>query len=195
MAAGGEITRLLEAVRQGESGALERLTPLVYDELRAVARRQLRSRRPGQTLDTTSLVNEAYVKLVEGESSDFRDREHFLSVAGMAMRHILVDAARRRAAGKRGGDEVRVTFEGLQVASPGSSGEDRAVEILAIDAALKTLAKLNDRLSRLVELLYFAGLTEEEAARVLGVSDRTVRRDWRKARAFLFQVLRGEAPA
>ncbi len=189
MSSRGEVTQLLEAARRGEAGALERLTPLVYEELRAVARRQLRQRRPGQTLETTALVHEAYVKLVEAERASFRDREHFLSVAGVAMRHILVDAARRRTAGKRGGEALRVTLSGLDLAGPGSGGETQAVEILAVDAALTALAQLNERLARLVELLYFAGLTEDEAARVLGVSDRTVRRDWRKARAFLFQAL------
>src|SRR6185295_6992594 len=159
-------TLLLAAARQGEAGAFERLVPLVYSELKSIARRQLRSRRADQTLDTTALVHEAYVKLVDRESLSFRDREHFLSVSAVAMRHILVDAARRRAADKRGGGEVRITFEGLLTAAPDAGSEARAVEILAVDSALKTLAQLNERLSRLVELLYFAGLSEGEAARV-----------------------------
>lgn len=197
MPSAGEVTLLIAAVRQGEQGALERLTPLVYEELRAVARRQLKGRRVGLTLDTTSLVNEAYVKLVDAKSSDWQDRQHFLSVAGVVMRNILVDAARKRTAEKRGGGEAPVTLDELRLAVNAPGVEGRAVEILAVDAALTSLAKLNERLSRLVELLYFAGLTEEEAAAVLGISDRTVRRDWRKARAFLFQALGqpGAAPS
>ncbi len=190
MAAPGEVTCLLLALREGDPGALERLTPLVYGELRAVARRQLRRRRPGQTLETTALVHEAYVKLVDAGRADWRDREHFLSVAAVAMRHVLVDAARRRMARKRGGDELRVTLSDLdRLAGHGERGDDRVVEILAVDQALAALATLSPRLARLVELVYFGGLTEEEAGRALGVSDRTVRRDWRKARAVLFQAL------
>ncbi|HEX4953827.1 MAG TPA: ECF-type sigma factor [Thermoanaerobaculia bacterium] len=190
MAAPGEVTRLLRALRDGDPGALERLTPLVYDQLRAVARRQLRRRRPGQTLETTALVHEAYVKLIDARQADWRDREHFLSVAAVAMRHVLVDAARRRMAGKRGGNELRVTLSDLDRLADGTGrGDDRVVEILAVDQALAALTALSPRLARLVELVYFGGLTEEEAGRALGISDRTVRRDWRKARAFLFQAL------
>ncbi len=174
---------------------MHELAPLVYEQLRSVARRQLRRRRPGQTLDTTALVHEAYLKLVESEGSEWRDRDHFLSVAGVVMRHILVDAARRRTAGKRGGENQRVALDELKMADEAVHGDERAVEILAVDEALKQLAGLNERLCRLVELLYFAGLTEEEAGRVLGISDRTVRRDWRKARAFLFQALGAAGPA
>lgn len=189
MPGASDVSQLITAVRQGEPGALERLTPLVYEELRAVARRQLKGRRAGLTLDTTALVNEAYVKLVDAKSSDWQDRQHFLSVAGVVMRNILVDAARKRTAEKRGGGEAPVTLDELRLAASAPGVEGRAVEILAVDAALTALARLNERLSRLVELLYFAGLTEEEAAAVLGISDRTVRRDWRKARAFLYRAL------
>jgi RNA polymerase sigma factor (TIGR02999 family) len=189
----GEITRLLGAARQGDGSAMPRLMALVYDELRAVARRQLRHRRPGQTITTTALVHEAYLKLVDPHGAAWQDRAHFLSVAAVAMRHILVDAARRHAAKKRGGEEVRITFDGLEP-GPGASGtEARAVEILAVDRALTSLAALNERLGKLVELRFFAGLTEEETARVMETSERTVRRDWRKARAFLFHALGGQA--
>lgn len=189
-----EITRLLAAASAGEVGAFERLVPLVYRELKAVAHRQLRNRRPGQTLDTTALVHEAYVKLVDRESANFENREHFLSVAAVAMRHVLVDSARRRTADKRGGGAQHVPVEDLEVAAGGAGVEARMLEVLAVDQALGTLALLNPRLSHLVELTYFAGFSDEEAARVLGVTDRTVRRDWRKARAFLFQAISGQAP-
>lgn len=180
----GEITRLLVAVRGGEPGAFDQLLPLVYDELRSAARSQLRRRRAGQTLDTTALVHEAYVRLVDRTRAEWRDRGHFLAVAAVAMRHILVDHARRRMAQKRGGDAVRVTLDEARV------GRDApVVEILALDQALDALAALNERLSKLVELRFFGGLTVEETAGVLDVSERTVKRDWRKARAFLYQRL------
>ncbi len=187
----GEVTQLLAAVRQGDGSAMDRLMTLVYDELRAVARRQLRRWRPGQTLDTTALVHEAYLRLVDQAGASWQDRAHFLSVAGVAMRHILVDAARRRAAKKRGGEGLRITLDELQPDQGGTDASRRAVEILDLDEALTSLAARNERLSRLVELRFFAGLTEEETARTLGTSERTVRRDWLKARAFLFHTLRG----
>ena len=170
---------------------MDRLMTLVYDELRAVARRQLRRQRPGQTLDTTALVHEAYFRLVDQTGAAGQDRAHFLSVAGVAMRHILVDAARRRVAKKRGGEDLKISLDELR---PGSGQPDvscLAVEILDLDEALTSLAARNERLSRLVELRFFAGLTEEETAQTLGITERTVRRDWRKARAFLFHALSG----
>ncbi len=187
----GEVTQLLAAVRQGDGSAMERLMTLVYDELRAVARRQLRRWRPGQTLDSTALVHETYLRLVDQAGASWQDRAHFLSVAGVAMRHILVDAARRRAAKKRGGEGLRITLDDLQPDQGGTDASGQAVEILDLDEALTSLAARNERLSRLVELRFFAGLTEEETARTLGISERTVRRDWLKARAFLFHTLRG----
>ena len=185
----GEVTQLLAAASQGDGGAMDRLMVLVYDELRAVARRQLRRWRPGQTLDTTALVHESYLRLVDQAGASWQDRSHFLSVAGVAMRHILVDAARRRAAKKRGGEGVRISLEESRPGWSGPDGDSRAVEILALDEALTSLAARNERLSRLVELRFFAGLTEEETAETLGTYERTVRRDWLKARAFLFHVL------
>ena len=189
----GEITGLLAAARQGESSATRRLMALVYDELRGLARRQLRHRRPGQTITTTALVHEAYLKLVGPGGADWQDRTHFLSVAAVAMRHILVDSARRHVAKKRGGEDVRIAFDELRLGDEEQDAEARAVEVLAVDRALKSLADLSERLSQLVELRFFAGLTEEETAQVMGTSERTVRRDWRKARAFLFQALGGQA--
>jgi RNA polymerase sigma factor (TIGR02999 family) len=187
----GEVTRLLAAIRQGDASAMDRLMTLVYDELRAVARRQLRRLRPGQTLDTTALVHEAYLRLVDQAGASWQDRNHFLSVAGVAMRQILVDAARRRAAKKRAGKDLRISFDELRPGQDAQDASRQAVEILDLDAALTSLAARNERLSRLVELRFFAGLTEEEAAQTLGISERTVRRDWLKARAFLFHTLYG----
>jgi RNA polymerase sigma factor (TIGR02999 family) len=189
----GDITGLLAAARQGDGSATQRLMTLVYDELRAMARRQLRGRRPGQTITTTVLVHEAYLKLVDQDGVPWQDRSHFFSVAAIAMRHILVDSARRRVAKKRGGEDVRTTLDEWRLGGDEPDTEARAVEVLAVDRALTALAALNERLSQLVELRFFAGLTEEETAEVMGTSERTVRRDWRKARAFLFQALGGQA--
>ena len=189
----GEVTRLLVAARQGDASAMPRLVALLYDELRAVARRQLRRGRPGQTISTTALVHEAYLKLADHGGFGLHDRVHFLSVAAVAMRQILVDAARRRMAKKRGGEGVRITLDGLHPEPGRRDVEARAAEILAVDRALTSLAAFDERLGRLVELRFFAGLTEEETAQVLDTSERTVRRDWRKARAFLFQALGGQA--
>jgi RNA polymerase sigma factor (TIGR02999 family) len=185
----GEVTQILAAARQGDANARDRLMTLIYGELRAVAHRQLRRWRRGQTLDTTALVHESYLKLVDQSGASWQDRAHFLSVAGVTMRNILVDAARRRTAKKRGGEDLRIPLDEL-VGRAEPEADARAVEILALDAALNSLAALNERLSRLVELRFFAGLTEEETAQTLGTSERTVRRDWRKARAFLFDALR-----
>lgn len=181
---GGDITQLLQAFRQGDRGAMDAIFPMLYDELRLTAHRQLRRRQRGQTLDTTALVHDAFLKMVDQKSADWKDRQHFMAVSATAMRHILVDYARRRTAQKRGGDEQRVTFDEALL-----EGQSKALEILALDEALEALGKLNQRLSQLVELRFFAGMSVEEVAEHLGVSDRTVKRDWRKARAFLHQVL------
>ena len=180
---GGDITQILTAARGGGPGALDRLLPLVYDDLRLHARRQLRRRR-SQTLDTTALVHEAYLRLVDPAQADFQNRCHFLAVASMAMRQILVDRARRHAALKRGGAGQQVTLDSalLQI-------QPRAIEILALDEALRSLAAADERLARLVELRFFGGLTLEETAEVLRISVRTVQREWRMARAFLLRAL------
>ncbi len=184
--AGGELTGLLEAVRDGEPGALERLLPLIYEPLREAARRQLRRHRPGQTLNTTALVHEAYLKLVEKPAKGWNDRGHFLAVAATAMRHILIDYARHRGARKRGGDEHHVPFEDVDL------GAELPLDgILAVDEVLSSLAEVDPRLARLAELKIFGGLTFEEAAPVLGLSLSTVKRDWLKARAFLHRALAG----
>jgi len=183
---GGDITQILTAARGGAPDALNRLLPLVYDDLRLHARRHLRRRRRGQTLDTTALVHEAYLRLVDPAQADFHDRCHFFAVASMAMRQILVDRARRHAALKRGGAGLQVTLDSalLQI-------QPRAIEILALDEALRALAAVDERLARLVELRFFGGLTLEETAEVLQVSARTVQREWRMARAFLLRALQG----
>jgi RNA polymerase sigma factor (TIGR02999 family) len=192
--ASGEITGLLAAARQGDGGAAHRLLTLVYDELRSLARQQLRRRRPGQTITTTVLVHEAYLRLV-GHGATWEDRSHFFAVASLAMRHILVDSARRHVAKKRGGHGVRIPLDDLQMAGEEPSEEARVVEVLDVDRALTALAARNQRLSKLVELRFFGGLTEDETAQAMGTSERTVRRDWRKARAFLLQALAGQVPA
>ncbi len=182
-----EVTELLSAMRRGETGAIDQLVPLVYDELRVAAHRQLVGRRQGQTLNTTDLVHETYLKLVDRSRADWRDRTHFLAASAVAMRHILVDAARRRAAGKRGGEARRVP---LNESFVGAGGQP--VDILAIDEALTALADFDPKLAQLVELRFFGGWMIEEVAELRGVSGRTVKRDWRKARAFLYRALHGD---
>lgn len=180
-----EITRLLHALRGGESEAAERLFPLIYDELRAMARRRLGSRKPGQTLDTAGLVHETYLRLFDQTALAWEHRVHFFAVVAMAMRQIVVDHARRRLAQKRGGGQVAVDLELAAV-----SAEPPPEEILALHEALERLQALDPRLARVVELRYFAGFTLEEVAEMQEVSARTVKRDWRKARAILYESLR-----
>ncbi|MEZ5421042.1 MAG: sigma-70 family RNA polymerase sigma factor [Vicinamibacterales bacterium] len=182
-----DITRLLSALRAGESGALDQLVPIVYDDLRRVARGQLRRRRPGDTLDTTGLVHEAYLRLAEQSGLSLRDRGHFFAVSAMAMRQIVVDHARRRTRLKRGGDKVVVPLD--EVPDPVAADADR---VLAVDNALTALAQVDQRMARVVECRYFGGLTEEETAEALGVSVRTAQREWFKARAWLRAELGAE---
>lgn len=179
-----EITQLILSIRQGHREAVDRLLALVYDELRVMARRRLGSRSPGQTLDTTGLVHEAYLKLFDRTRLEWQDRKHFFSAVALAMRHIIVDHARRRLAQKRGGAPRPIDLD-----AAGLSTDDRIEEVLAVHEALGQLERLDERLASLVELRFFAGLSVEEAAEVLEVSARTVKRDWRKARAFLYQAL------
>lgn len=183
------VTVLLDRARAGDHAAADRAYALVYDQLRAIARRQQRG-RGDRTLCTTALVNETWLKLAQSDVLA-RDREHFLAIAARAMRMIVIDQARRRQADKRGGGLLRVTL-GTELATDAQGAED----LLALDAALARLAEADARLAQVVEWRYFGGLTEEEIATLLGVTDRTVRRDWRKARAFLsLQMARaGEAP-
>lgn len=182
------ITGLLVALSRGQSDALDALLPIVYEELRSIAARQLRGSNRDRTLDTTGLVHEAYMRLADQTHPAWKDRRHFFSVAAIAMRQIVVDEARRRRAAKRGGGVRPLPLDGVELPI-----EAQAEEILAIDRALEDLAGVSPRLARVVELRYFAGLSVEETAGQLGVDPRTVKRDWQKARAFLMRVL-GEGP-
>ena len=181
-----DITQLLNDVRDGRAGALDRLVPVVYDDLRRVARAQLRGRRPGDSLDTNALVHEAYLRLAEQSRAEWNDRGHFFAVSAVAMRQIVVDHARRRARLKRGGDRVMVPLD--HTAEPAAR---EAEHVLEIDAALTRLAALDPRLARVVECRFFAGLSEEETAAALGISVRTAQREWYKARAWLRAELGG----
>jgi RNA polymerase sigma factor (TIGR02999 family) len=186
----GDITQLLTALRDGDRTALDRLFPLVYAELHDRAHRQLARRRPGDTLSTTALVHEAYLKLTDTAHQSYQDRVHFFAVASRAMRQILVDYARRMTAAKRGGG-LAVSLDPDQLGDPG-----RAEELIALDEALARLEALDERLARNVEMRFFGGLSVEETAEALGVSPRTVKRDWRKARAFLYEAIRaGNGPS
>lgn len=172
---------MLRAAREGQRDAVDQLMPLVYDELRGMARRQLGSERAGHTLHATALVHEAYLKLAGGGGIDATDRAHFLAIAARAMRQVLVDHARRRKADKRGGDWERTTL------TDGSQSVDfRPDEILTLDRALDGL---DERQRQVVEYRFFGGMEEGEIAAVLEVSERTVRRDWVKARAWLYRTL------
>ena len=179
-----EITRLLQAWGNGDQAALERLTPVVYDELRRMARRYMRREREGHTLQTTALVNEAYLRLVDATHVSWQDRAHFFAVSAQMMRRILVDAARARASARRGGQQVRAELDEIPDLS---SGRDR--EIVAIDDALKTLAEMDPRKGRVVELRFFGGLSVEETAEVLKISPQSVLRDWKLAKAWLMREL------
>lgn len=180
-----DITAQLQAWVAGEPTARETLFPLVYDELRRIAHRQLQREWQGHTLDTTALVHEAYLKLVDQTRTDFTDRAHFFAVAANAMRRILVDYARRYLADKRGGAPRRVTLTDDMLVA-----EERADTLLAINDALLELSRIDERLSKVVECRFFGGLTEEETAEVLGVTARTVRRDWTKAKGWLHRTLK-----
>ena len=179
-----EVTALLQELRTGDRTVVDQVFPVVYNELRAIAHRHLIHERPGHTLSTTALVHEAYERLIDQTRVDWQDRAHFCGVAAQAMRRILIDYARRRQAQKRGGKQQPVSLDHAHVAV-----NEQATLLLSLDQALNRLSDLNDRLARVVELRFFGGLTEEEAAEVLGVSDRTVRRDWVKAKAWLFKEL------
>jgi RNA polymerase sigma factor (TIGR02999 family) len=181
-----DVTALLKAWRDGDETALERLTPLVYSHLRKLGRQYLRKERVGAGSDATSLVHEAYVRLVDAQSVDWQDRAHFFAVSSTIMRRILVDAARSRASGKRGGGLQRVDeTTAWTMDSVAAAGTDRAAEICALDDALESLAAREPRRAQVIELRYFGGLTVEETAEALGVSPQTVLRDWRLARAWL----------
>jgi RNA polymerase sigma factor (TIGR02999 family) len=180
----GEITRLLISWRNGDQGAADQLFSILYQELRILARRQLHGGKDA-TLGTTALVHEAYVKLLESSRVDVKDRGHFFALASRVMRQIVVDYARRKTASKRGGKEPKTELDENAGASSST-----VQELIEVNEALKRLEALDPRLGKLVELRFFGGLSVEETAEILETSDRTVKRDWQKARAFLYHELR-----
>jgi RNA polymerase sigma factor (TIGR02999 family) len=179
-----DITVMLEAARGGDRSALDHVLSTLYRELHAMARRQLHGQRGG-TLDTTALVHESYFKLIRSQNAEFADRAHFFAYAATAMRSVVVDYARQRLSQKRGGDQQRVTDLPDDITAGVNLGE----EMLHLDTALQKLAQLDKRLAQVVELRYFAGLSETQIGELLHCSERTVRRDWQKARLFLLAEL------
>ncbi|HSE19267.1 MAG TPA: sigma-70 family RNA polymerase sigma factor [Pyrinomonadaceae bacterium] len=181
-----EITQLLAEWREGNQSALDELYPLVYDELHRLARRYMSRERKGHTLQTTALINEAYVRLVDQKNVQWANRSHFFAISAQIMRRILIDHARRRAYAKRGGGARPVSLDEAAAVVP-----DQSEELLRLDEALKNLAEMDSRRSQVVELRYFGGLNNEEIAGVLHISENTVTRDWNMARAWLYQQLTG----
>jgi RNA polymerase sigma factor (TIGR02999 family) len=181
----GEVSGLLQAWGGGDRGALDRLTPIVYDELRRLAKRYMRRERPGHSLQATALVNEAYMRLVDYKGMKWQNRAHFFAVSAQLMRRILVDHARRRNL-KRGGDVPHVSFEETAML-----GGDRAADLVALDDAMEVMARLDARKVQVVEMRFFGGLSVEETAEVLKVSPITVMRDWSIAKAWLYRELAG----
>jgi RNA polymerase sigma factor (TIGR02999 family) len=180
-----DVTHILSAIEAGDPSAAEQLLPLVYDELRRLAALQLAHDRPGETLNPTALVHEAYLRLVgEGNERRYHDRCHFFAAAATAMRHIRIDQARRKKTHKRGGNVQRLELDDVAAPTPDE-------ELLALDEALTQLAILDARKAQLVELRFFAGLTNDQAAAVLGISSTTADRDWAFARAWLRDAVRG----
>jgi RNA polymerase sigma-70 factor (ECF subfamily) len=181
------LTELLLEWQQGDKRAFDELTSLVYEELRRIAHRCVQRERDRHTLETTALVNEAYLRLAGGEQREWQNRAHFFAVMAQVMRHVLVDHARRRHYAKRGGRLQRVSLEDDSLMSP-----ERAAELVALDEALGELSRIDPRKGRVVELRYFGGLSLEETAAVLEVSVMTVRRDWRAAKAWLYKAVKSE---
>lgn len=184
MASSQELTRDLIEWRNGNEAAIERILPAVYDELKRRARHYLRGERSDISIQTGELINEAYLKLIDQRESDWQSRAHFFAVAARVMRNLLVDRARSRRLAKRGGDAQRVSIDDILIASP-----DEDINVIDLHDALTTLAELDERKSRIVELRYFAGLSVEETAEVMSVSVITVKREWLKAKSWLYQAL------
>jgi RNA polymerase sigma factor (TIGR02999 family) len=183
-----DLTQLLHQVSGGNRQALDQIFPLVYDELRRIAHQQLRKWQMGETLNTTALVHEAYIKLIDQSQAQINDRAHFYALSALAMRYILVDHARSRLAAKRGGNAIPVDLEDIDLAA-----DDRSEQVLALDEALERLMKQNPRLGKLVEYKFFGGLNYEEIAEVQGLSVPTIKRDWQLARAWLYQAMQENA--
>ncbi len=183
---GDAVSRMVARASRGDQRALSQLMPLVYDELRRLAHGYLGRERPGQTLQTTALVNEAYLRLVKDKKQDWQTRAHFVAIAAISMRQILIERARARDAQKRGGDRARVTLDEGLVAE-----EQRSIDLLAVDEALNKLATIDPQRAKLVELRFFGGLTIEESAEALGISPATVKRHWAMAKAWLQREITG----
>lgn len=181
---GSDITALLVRTRGSGEEAFDALFPLVYDELRTIARQRLRRHRPGETLNTTALVHEAYLKLVDQSAVEWSDRAHFFALASRAMRFIIIDYARARTAEKRGGGNEVLSLNDVDVAS-----EERAVDLLRLHRALDQLTEIDERLGHIVEYRFFGGMTYEEIAEVTQLSVPTLKRDWRRARTWLYRVM------
>lgn len=179
-----EVTQLLADWGKGDRSALEKLLPLVHAELRRIARRQMSHERPGHTLQATALVNEAYLKLAGQQGFEWQNRAHFFAVAAQVMRHILIDHARAHARDKRGGGAIQVSLDEAAVMA-----EDQAEHFIALDEALRSLELVDPQKSKIVELRYFGGLSIEETADVLNISPRTVRREWQRAKAWLYRMI------
>ena len=179
-----EVTRLLADWGKGDSSALHKLLPLVHGELRKIARRQMSHERPGHTLQATALINEAYLKLLGQERYEWQNRAHFFAVCAQIMRHILIDHARAHTREKRGGGAIQVSLDNVAVIA----GE-KAEQLLALDEALDSLQRLDPQKAKIVELRYFGGLSIEEAAEVLNISPRTVRREWQRSKAWLYRMI------
>jgi RNA polymerase sigma-70 factor (ECF subfamily) len=180
----GSITRLLVKWRAGDKTALDRLVPLVYREMRRLAGYYMRRQRADHSLQTSALINEAYLRLIDHKNMRWENRAHFYAVAAQAMRRILVDHARSRGYQKRGGGAIKVSFDEAVVGA-----EERAEELIALDDALKDLAVMDPRKSQIVELRYFGGLSVDETAEVIGVSPVTVMREWRSAKGWLLRAI------
>jgi RNA polymerase sigma factor (TIGR02999 family) len=179
-----EVTELLTAWSGGDKAALDKLMPLIHQELRRIAHHYMSRERPGHTLQTTALVNEAYLKLVNREGVHWQNRAHFFAIASQLMRHILVDHARSHAYAKRGGGTQTISLDEAMVVS-----QERAAEVVALDDVLKQLAEIDPQQSRIVELRFFGGLTIEETAVVLSLSPATIKREWTSAKAWLYHEL------
>ena len=184
-----QVTGLLEAWSHGDKAALDKLTPLVYNELRRLAHHYMSRERAGHTLQTTALLNEAYLQLVDDPKRNWQNRTHFMAAAAQLMRRIVVDHARERASLKRGGGALKVSLDEAALVT-----EKQSEELLALDEALERLGVQDPRKRQIVELRYFGGLTVEETAEFLKLSHRTVKREWRIAKAWLYRALSGEEP-
>ncbi len=185
-----ELTQILGKIREGDEDAAERLLPLIYNELRRLARGKMGKEKPGQTLQATALVHEAYLRLVGDSSTQFENRAHFFAAAAEAMRRILIERARRRNRWKRGGGWQRQPLEGIELANDPSP---EPVDLIALDEALKELESYDSRMGQIVKLRYFAGLSVEETAKVLDINVRTVKRDWADAKIWLKAQMNPEA--